>query len=943
MEEFRTKEVLARLIVSLLGAPRVEVDGRAVEVDTRKAIALLAYLALTHEGHRRDALATLLWPDYDQERARAALRRTLSALKAGLGEGWLEVSRESIGLGRSADLWLDVEEFNRLIAENHPEHLEEAAALYRGDFLEGFTLRDSPNFDDWQFFEAEQLRHRLAGGLERLVQALAEQGRLEEAAEHARRWVALDPLHEPAHRWLMTVHAWAGDRGAALRQYRECVRILDAELGVPPLDETTQLSEAILENRVEPRLRIEPHPAPASPARRAAYPLVGRSAAWSALSKAHAAGSGHLAVIEGEAGIGKTRLAEEFLTQTRAGGAVVMGSRCYQGEQGLAFGPIADLVRSVLAESAASLGDLPDHWLGEAARLVPELRELRPGLPELPPSEAAQARFFEALRQVLLAPVIADTASVLFLDDLHWADQSSLDFLRYMVRRPEKGSLGVLVTWRTEEVPPGHTLRGWLDELRRAGRATLVSLPRLAKEDVAVLARGAGLSEELTDGLYEETEGLPFFVVEWLEAIGHGADPERGFVGGRLLRSRLETVGELARQVLTAAAVVGRSFDFETISSAGGRTEEETVDALEELTLRGLIRELPMKGALPSYDFSHDRLRRLVYEDASLARRRLLHRRVADALATRATRDGRLPSSLVAFHYQSAGEDERAAQWHHRAGEQARAVYANREAIEHFQAALALGHEDRAPLHEAVADLLTLVGEYGEAQANYEMAAALVSPHDLATVEHKLGNLYGRRGVWELAEGHFEVAFEALGEVGVPGRRARLLADWSLAVHRLGRTDEAIRLAEEALRLAEGADDLQALAQTHNILGVLAKGGGELETARRHLERSMGLAELLGDIPAQVAALNNLSLVLGAAGASEEGVELLQRALAVGKSQEDRHREAALHNNLADLLRAAGRHEEAMSHLKEAVGLFAEIGADEESPMQPEIWKLVEW
>lgn len=933
---------MARLIVSLLGAPRVELDGRAVEVDTRKATALLAYLALSGEAHRRDALATLLWPDYDQERARAALRRTLSALKTGLGEGWLVASRESIGLRRSADLWLDVEEFNRLIAHDDAERLEEAAALYRGDFLQGFTLRDSPNFDDWQFFEAEQLRHRLAGGLERLVEALAGQGRLEEAAEQARRWVALDPLHEPAHRWLMTVHAWAGDRGAALRQYRECVRILDAELGVPPLDETMQLSEAILEDRVEPKLRIESQPAPTSPTRRSAYPLVGRSAAWSALSKAHGAGSGHLAVIEGEAGIGKTRLAEEFLTQARAGGAVIMGSRCYQGEQGLAFGPIADLVRSVLAESASSLRDLPDHWLGEAARLVPELRELRPGVPELPPSEAAQARFFEALRQVLLAPLIADTASVLFLDDLHWADQSSLDFLRYLVRRPEGGSLRVLVTWRTEEVPPGHTLRGWLEELRRAGRATLVSLPRLGKEDVAILARGAGLNEELADGLYEETEGLPFFVVEWLEAIGQGVDAE-GLVGSRLLRSRLEAVSELARQVLTAAAVVGRSFDFETISSAGGRTEEETVDALEELTLRGLIRELPMRGGSPSYDFSHERLRRLVYEDASLARRRLLHRRVGDALATRATHDGRLPASQVAIHYQTAGEDERAAQWHQRAGDQARAVYANREAIEHFEAALALGHEDRALLHEAVADSLTVVGEYGRAQANYEMAAALSGPRELAGVEHKLGNLYGRRGLWELAEGHFEVALEALGEVGVAGRRARLVADRSLAVHRLGRTEEAIPLAEEALRLAEGADDLQALAQAHNILGVLAKGGGELEASRRHLERSLGLAELLGDTPAQVAALNNLSLVRGAAGDPEKGIELLERALAIGRAQEDRHREAALHNNLADLLQAAGRQEEAMAHLKEAVGLFAEIGSDEEGPMQPEIWKLVEW
>ncbi len=253
------------LSLFLLGIPRLERGDRVVAVERHKALALLAYLALTGTPHRRDELAVLLWPDLDQTRARAALRRTLSTLNVALAGEGLAADRETIGLLASPTLWLDVAHFRSRLAEcrahGHPgteicadclAPLAEAAALYRGDFLAGFTLRDAPAFDEWQFFQAETLRRELASALERLAHGHSVRREFEPAIGHARRWLALDPLHEPAQCQLMRLYAWTGQRHAALRQYTECVRLLEQELGIPPQPATTELHTAIKENRLAP-------------------------------------------------------------------------------------------------------------------------------------------------------------------------------------------------------------------------------------------------------------------------------------------------------------------------------------------------------------------------------------------------------------------------------------------------------------------------------------------------------------------------------------------------------------------------------------------------------------------------------------------------------------------------------------------------------------------
>jgi DNA-binding SARP family transcriptional activator len=980
---------MTKLTLHLLGAPRIARDGAPITVDTRKATALLAFLAVTGRSHTRETLAALLWPEYDDEHARAALRRTLSTLRAALGETHMAIDREAVGLIPGAGLWVDVTEFHERLAvcrtHGHPATdvchaclapLADAAALYRDDFLAGFTLRDSAEFDDWQFAQAENLRRELAETLEKLARGYIAQGDFTAALVTARRWLALDPLREDAHCQVMRLCAWAGQRNEALQQYRACVRILEQELGVAPLAETTELYEAIKGNRLQ-------RPADPSDSQESAtsrltpgeeltglqrpvrsLPLVGRGAELAGLVRAHErhGADGYFIALEGEAGVGKTRLAEEFLARVRGQGAMTITVRCYAGEANVAYGPVAGGLRGALAQSACAdrLDALPVHWLVEAARLLPELGVLRPGLPPPPPLDApgGQSRLFEGLRQVLSAICQGATPNVLFFDDMHWADASSLDLLAYLVRRLAGHPLFVLATWRSDEMPAVSRLRGLVAEAQRAGLGTALRINRLTLADVLDLVRdvsaaGADLPDGIGGRLYHETEGLPLFLAAYLEALAQNEAKGTGAAWpvprgvANLLQARLDAVAETARQALQAAAVIGRSFNLETLQATSGRSDEEVVFALEALASRGIVTEVAEEaGAAPRYDFTHEKLRALVYEETSLARRRLLHGRAGRSLLERARirRDLDTQAGQIGRHFQLAGQDADAAACFVSAGDHARGLYANAEALAHYQAALALGHPETSRLHEAVGDMHTLLGAYTSALASYETAAAQCEPAGpaLVEIEHKLGNVHARLGEWPAAEVHFEAALNAAGGATERSAAGRILADWSLAAHAQGQTEGALTRARDALAAAESAEDRRGVVQAHNILGVLARSRGDSASATAHLEHSLAIAEALPDPSSRIAALNNLALARADSGDLAQAITLAEQALALGVALGDRHREAALRNNLADLLHAAGRGEEAMAQLKQAVVIFAEIGVGA-GDAQPEIWKLTEW
>ncbi len=390
---------MAQLTIRTLGSPELALDGAAVDTSRNKAIALLVYLAVNGQRCRREALAGLFWPDYEQPKAYAYLRRTLWEIKEMVGEGWLEVDRETVGLVSSVDCRLDLDAFHRALADTTThghapaavcpaciEPLSSAAELYRGDFLAGFSLRDSPGFDDWQFYLAEGLRQEVGEVLRKLSAIHGQERHLDTAIDFGRRWLALDPLNEEAHRQVMLLYALHGQRSAALRQYHECVRLLQGEMGIPPERKTTDLFQRIEQGKIPaldgaaPTLAAAPAPAAAvtpgqSLARPAHYnlpqlltPFIGRERELAELRDLLAEPDVRLLTILAVGGMGKTRLAVEAAAR-----------QCEVLEHGVVFVYLAPLQSgSALAPALLEALELaPREGISARAQALDYLREKR--------------------------------------------------------------------------------------------------------------------------------------------------------------------------------------------------------------------------------------------------------------------------------------------------------------------------------------------------------------------------------------------------------------------------------------------------------------------------------------------------------------------------------------------------------------------------------------
>jgi DNA-binding SARP family transcriptional activator len=486
------------LRVQLFGPPLIRnASDSLTQFKSRKVAALLFYLAMTPGQHRRMYLADLLWSEAPEEKALSNLRYALWNLRQVLGELPVRGGRLEISFQQSNDIWIDVNAFRELLKTADinanavtPEiiaRLQQAVDLYRGELLAGFEMDQAPVFESWLHQQRMALHEMAIDALSRLSTYYINHHYLPEAIAISRRLLELEPWREAGHRQIMLLLALAGQRDAALNQYQQCRHILATELNLEPEPETTALMERIRTGRL--KLAPEDSPTPVVPEANAlAIPLFGRHAehAWLAERwELVRRGQSRLALIRGEAGVGKTRLVEEIGRSVTAQGGLVLRGRCYEFSGPVPYQPIAAALKKQVSRFESHGLRLSEVWLVELAHLLPEVREHYLHLPPALPTGQSTDRYrlFEAVSHFLQA-ITVEQPVLLFLDDLHWADADTLDMLGYLVRRLVASRLFVVGAYRPGEVLNDHALVALQRPLHYAGLNEELELARLSQVTV---------------------------------------------------------------------------------------------------------------------------------------------------------------------------------------------------------------------------------------------------------------------------------------------------------------------------------------------------------------------------------------------------------------------------------------------------------------------------
>src|SRR6266516_424036 len=709
---------MSQLQLSLLGTPVVKHGEHILTFSARKALALLVYLAVEGGTHTRKTLSESFWPELDAEHGRADLRATLLELRKSLerchepGErAHLQIGRETLGLEQANPPILDLrlveavskqtgcrgelfadQAYGELLAQ-----LEQATHLVRGPFLADFTLRDSQFFDDWTRQQREYWYLRVHQLFDALSMLYERAGDGERAIETVSRWLGFDPLNEEGYRRLMRLRFSQGDRTGALRAYARGRAVLADQLQVEPEPETVALAKRIRHTApfLSPQVRSL-QPSPASPGQPPANlldgPFLGRAAEFGALIECYQrvrVGQPQLVLLQGETGIGKTRLATEFAGWAQAQGAAVLAGRALQTGRQLPYPPPVDVLRRRLEQEHAPDNLLSAVWLAELSRLLPELRDRYPDLPVPATDEAlGHNRLFEAIAR-LVQLWATRRPLVLLLDDMQWADTATLDLLLYLARSLAEHSAPVLLllTLRTGADPSPSVQSTWMIALRRTRiPLTALALAAFTREETRQFIQALAWAEQplemgnnsstggcpekreastlrevlvpFANWLYFQTQGQPLYLVETLKGLlaREIIVPSLQEIGswGLVLRSGLlaqTPVGELippsvrelirsqlgrltpsAWALLVAGAALGQGLTFERLIQVAQLDEQEGLRALEELLHNGLLCEGTLvedSQAVDGYIFPREMIREVVYQEAGTTRQRLVQRRVS--------------------------------------------------------------------------------------------------------------------------------------------------------------------------------------------------------------------------------------------------------------------------------------------------------------------------
>lgn len=824
-----------RLQIKTLGGLSIAENGQAMgRFASRKAEALLVYLACTRRSHPREVLADMLWDERTQPQALANLRVVLSGLRKEVGP-FISITRSTARINGDAEVWLDVAQLEKAVealqkGQEPPstgalEALEDALALYQGDFLAGFFLPEASGFEAWASGERERL-HRLAlDAMQRLGRTHLGRGDYAAAIAMATRLVQLDPLAEVGHRQLMEALARKGQRAEALAQYETSREILAEELGLEPEAETQALREAIRQGRlgtpdafalldaaatpVLPDFLVSP---PAAPVHE--IPFLARREVLArmeyGLQRALEEGA-RPTFVSGEAGMGKTALVQEFARRASAAAPklIVAHGHCSTlAAGGGTYQPFRQIVAMLCGDVAEAVpaGDLEREQARRLWQLMPLtaqaiveegpnlpgaffngrslLTRLASALPErvawlarlervveeagTAPGEMERSALHDQLAAVLRA-LAREHPLLLILEDLHWAEQSTIDLLFQLLRGLRASPILFLANFRPEEVQgpaPDEQplLEKVLAECKRDFGNVVVDLDgvggaeRRAFVDEVVDIRPNELGETFRQALYRRTRGHALFTIELLRALRQRGDLERDEEGlwrvaakvdwtelpahiEGVLEERLARLPAALRELLDVAAIEGETFTAQVIAGTLGQDERQVVRLLsgplerEHLLVQSLGTRRLGRKRRSRFRFRHELFRQFLYNSLQEVERSYLHEDVGRTLEKLYEGHTEDIAGQLAWHFTEAGLDEKGLRYSLQAGDIARLNYGNEEAIRHYENALVFLREENDPAR--VARTLMKLG------LTYQMA-----------LEHRRARLTFEEGfaAWQRAE-----------------------------------------------------------------------------------------------------------------------------------------------------------------------------------------------
>ena len=892
----------AQLRIHLFGGFRLTLDEDELSpIATLKARSLFAYLAM-HAGvtHTRDLLAGIFWPDLPDAKARRRLSQALWRIQQPLpaAANPLQVRKDAVGFRMDAGAWVDVIAFETAMARGDETGWQEALTLYRGEFMRGF-------YDDWIILERERLRERYLDAVEALLNAHKAVGRLEEALRLARRMARAEPLRERTHQEIMRLNLALGRPQEALRQYDLLRDILDEELGISPSPATEALRQ-----RLEAAITGAPS---AQEVDGSDLPLIGREREYRmllTLLESAMLGQGGVVLVEGEPGVGKTRLLEELAADAQWQDAQVLwawgddaGSAAYHLLQMILEAGITPMRAHQLRALA------PLQWLSAAAISFPFLRAYWPDLPSLPrlPPKQERQRLHEALARILLA--LADIHPlVLIFEDVHWADASSLAALHHLMPALRHAQLLVACSFRGSEARDRPEVWMLLQRLRASGarRLPLAPLKKSATSELVRVSLGMHRqAPRFAQRIYRETQGNPLFVLEILRSLRDEGVLFRNPQGDwstrwdsvtldymelplppgvrQVISRRLERLSSAERAFLQAAAILGDHFDIALVDSLIDVKVKESIPLLHSLVARRLLEE-----ESTACRFSHNLVRRVVLCNMSEEARVRLHHRAVKALEVM-----RPDAVETLAHHAWQGELwQEAARYNRQAGDRARAMYAGDRAAAFYSRALTacqrLGEEARGmalAILQRRGELYQETGRFDLAQADFQRVIQLTqTQRDLdarAQASNALSYLHFQRGEYAQA---LELAMHTLGMAQATGSDAliaKALLNAANALRNMGRSQESVVYYRRAASLLESLGDHISLADSLNRMGFAYVFNGQLTEAEIVMQRALSMRRRLDDRVGLAYSLINLSTLCLLQGRLTKSLEAAQEALQI--------------------------------------------------------------